>query len=115
VTRQQPSMLHDDPGEAGERTMPTLLLLAEGDDVLIATRDLEPGIHRASTGEQVEVGEPVRLGHKVAARAIPIGQAVRRCGVPIGFTTVAVRPGSWVHTHNLASGYLATFARRGGE
>ena len=108
-------MLDDDGGETGQRTMPTLLLLAEGDDVFIAARDLEPGIHLTSAGEQVMVAEPVRLGHKVAARAIPIGQAVRRCGVPIGFTTVAVGPGSWVHTHNLASGYLGTFARRGGQ
>ena len=108
-------MVDDDTDEAGERAMPTLLLLAEDDDVLIAVRDLEPGIHSTSNGDQVMVTEPIGLGHKVAARAIPIGQAVRRCGVPIGLTTAAVGLGSWVHTHNLASGYLATFARRGGQ
>jgi altronate hydrolase len=108
-------MLDDDTGEAGERTRPTLLLLAEGDDVVIAACDLEPGLHLTSNGEQVIVTERIRLGHKVAAKDIPIGQAVRRCGVPIGLTTAAVGLGSWVHTHNLASGYVATFARRGGR
>jgi hypothetical protein len=105
----------DDPPELGQRTVPTLLLLAEGDDVLIAAADLQPGVHLTSTGEHVKVTEAVRLGHKVAARAIPVGEPVRRCGVPIGLTTAAVGRGAWVHTHNLASSYLATFGRRGGE
>ena len=51
-----------------------LLLLAEGDDVLIAVRDLEPGAHRASTGSTVVVGEAVALGHKVAVRDIAAGE-----------------------------------------
>jgi hypothetical protein len=98
-----------------ERTTPTLLLLAEGDHVLIAACDLQPGVHRASTGGEVVVTEPVWLGHKVAARRISAGEAVTRCGVPIGTATSAIEPGAWVHTHNLASNYLTTFAHRGGE
>jgi hypothetical protein len=94
---------------------PTLLLLADDDDVLIAACDLEPGRHRSSTGEEVEIGEPVRLGHKVAARAIAAGRLVVRCGVPIGSATADIEPGAWVHTHNLASNYVATFAHRGGQ
>jgi hypothetical protein len=115
VRPQQRSIPDDGSPEIREAVRPTLLRLAEDDDVLIAARDLEPGIHLATTGEDVMVTEPVRLGHKIAARAIPAGHAVRRCGVPIGSATVAIHVGSWVHTHNLASNYLATFAHRGGE
>lgn len=91
-----------------------LLLLAEGDDVLIAVRDLEPGAHRASTGSTVVVGEAVALGHKVAVRDIAAGERITRCRMPIGSATAPIATGAWVHTHNLASDYLPTFAHRGG-
>jgi altronate dehydratase small subunit len=102
------------PGSRGA-SAPSLLVLADGDDVLIAAGDLQPGAHRSSSGEEVVVIDPVQLGHKVAARAIAAGERVVRCGVPIGSATTDIEPGAWVHTHNLESGYLATFAHRGGE
>jgi hypothetical protein len=93
---------------------PALLLLADADDVLIAACELQPGRHRSSSGEDILVTEPVHLGHKVAARAISAGERILRCGVPIGSATTDIAAGAWVHTHNLASDYLETFARRGG-
>jgi hypothetical protein len=42
------------------------------------------------------------------------GQQVLRCGVPIGSMSARVEAGAWVHTHNLRSDYIATFAHRGG-
>ena len=110
-----PSLRPHGPSGTQARATPTLLLLVEGDDVLIATCDLQPGPHRSSAGEELLVAQPVQLGHKVAARAIAAGDRVRRCGVPIGSATVDIEPGAWVHTHNLASDYLVTFAHRGGE
>jgi altronate dehydratase small subunit len=98
----------------GGSELPALLLLAPGDDVLIAVRDLTPGAHVASDGRRVEVLEPVALGHKVAARALAAGERVLRCGVPIGSMSAGAEPGTWVHTHNLRSDYIPTFARRGG-
>jgi len=103
-----------DPGR-GERITPTLLALAAGDDVLIATRNLDPGRHHTSAGAVVVVLEPVALGHKVASRPIAAGEHVVRYGMPIGSATTAIAAGAWVHTHNLASDYIATIARRGGQ
>jgi altronate dehydratase small subunit len=94
---------------------PTLLMLAEGDDVLIATADLAPGRHLASNGSSIELTEPVRLGHKVAARPLAAGEPVVRYGMPIGSMTAAVMAGTWVHTHNLASDYIVTYSQRGGS
>jgi hypothetical protein len=99
----------------GGRVVPTLLLLADGDDVLIATCDLRPGRHLTSSGQDFLVTEPVRLGHKVAVRTIAAGASVVRCGVPIGSASADIERGAWVHTHNLRSDYLATFAHRGGQ
>jgi altronate dehydratase small subunit len=91
-----------------------LLLLAEGDDVLVAVRDLETGAHRTSTGQTLVVGDAIGLGHKVAVRDIAAGERVVRCGMPIGSATAPIPAGDWVHTHNLASDYLPTLAHRGG-
>ena len=106
------------PGPAGRRREPlavTLILLAAGDDVLVAARDLDPGIHQTSAGGTALVRKPVRLGHKVAARDIAKGERVVRAGMSIGSATSAILAGAWVHTHNLASDYIVTFAHRGGE
>ena len=93
----------------------TLILIAHGDDVLVAVRDLDAGIHRTSDGGTALVRESVRLGHKVAVRDLAKGERVVRAGMSIGSATTAIRAGAWVHTHNLASDYIATFAHRGGE
>ena len=93
----------------------TLIRLAEGDSVLVAARDLEPGPHRTSGGDTVVTREPVALGHKVAARDLAPRERVVRAGMAIGSATRLIRAGEWVHTHNLASDYITTFAHRGGE
>jgi len=96
-------------------TAVTLLRLDDGDGVLVAVRDLAPGPHRTSAGDTVLVREPVALGHKVAARDLAIGERVVRAGMSIGSATRVILAGEWVHTHNLASDYIATFSHRGGE
>lgn len=93
---------------------PALLLLAEGDSVLIAVADLDAGPHVASNGTTIVLTGAVPLGHKVAARPIAAAEAVVRCGMPIGSATAPIPAGAWVHVHNLASDYIATFAQRGG-
>lgn len=100
---------------AGASGPPVLLLLAEGDSVLIAVADLVAGPHLASNGALITLSGPVALGHKVAARPIAAAEPVVRCGMPIGSATEPIPAGAWVHVHNLASDYIATFAHRGGH
>jgi len=92
-----------------------LIRLSELDNVLISAADLEPGVHATADGETVEVVDRVALGHKVAARAIADGERIVRGGMPIGSATSTIPVGRWVHTHNLRSDYLPTFAQRGGR
>jgi altronate dehydratase small subunit len=103
------------PGSPSAPSPYSLLLLDQGDDVLIAVRDLAPGPQRTSDGRTVVVTESVRLGHKIAARDVAVGEHVVRCGMAIGSATAPIRTGAWVHTHNLASDYIVTYAHRGGE
>ena len=76
------------------------------DNVVIARTQLLGGT--ALEGEGVTVSGLVPPGHKVATRAIAVGEAVRRYGQVIGTATQPVAPGQHVHTHNLA---FSDFAR----
>jgi hypothetical protein len=92
-----------------------LIRLAATDNVLIATRDLPPGRSATSSGEVVDLASPVPLGHKVASRFLERGDKVVRYAMAIGSATEPIAAGDWVHTHNVTSDYIQTFAHRGGE
>ncbi|MGW2091905.1 UxaA family hydrolase [Promicromonospora sukumoe] len=79
-----------------------LLVLREGDDVAVATRDLSPGDQLVAPGAgPLAVGQPVPRGHKIALRSVPVGGPVHKYGQVIGVATVPVAPGDHVHSHNL--------------
>lgn len=102
---------------------PPLLVLAGGDDVGAALRDLGAGERVAYTAgaEQrtVQILEPIPFGHKVALRDLPAGEPVHKYGAVIGRTTAMVRAGAHVHVHNLSGirgrGDLAAGARAQGD
>ena len=76
------------------------------DNVVIARRQLLGGTTVAAEG--LTVAGLVPPGHKVATRAIAVGEPVRRYNQVIGHATQAIAPGQHVHTHNLA---FTEFAR----
>jgi hypothetical protein len=84
-----------------------MIVLAEGDNVGIATRDI--AIHeeaRDAKGRRLTAREPIPQGHKIALEAIAQGEDIRRLAFPIGVATAAVGKGHLVHVHNVASRYL---------
>ena len=83
-----------------------LIRIHESDDVAVALTDVAAG----ETFLGVTALEPIPRGHKLALRPITAGQSVIKYGLPIGHATQAIRPGQWVHTHNLASALTAEFA-----
>jgi altronate hydrolase len=68
--------------------------------VLIARAQLVGG----TTVESLTVRGLVPAGHKVATRAIAVGEPVRRYNQIIGFASKAIAAGEHVHTHNLWMG-----------
>ena len=81
------------------------VLLHPEDAVAIVKVQLAPGtVLRLSEGIDVRVVQAIPSGHKVALRAVPAGQPVRRYGQVIGVALRAVEPGEHVHSHNLAIG-----------
>jgi altronate dehydratase small subunit len=100
-----------------EITMPTdstpaaacLLLMSPDDNCLIARMPLAAGQVVEIDGAPVTLHESIRLGHKVARRALQPGDKVLRYGAQIGTITAAVAPGEHIHTHNLESDYIPTY------
>ena len=80
--------------------MTPFIRLHPSDDVLIARSQLVGG----TTVESISVRGLIPAGHKVATRAIAVGEPVRRYNQIIGFASKAIAAGEHVHTHNLWMG-----------
>lgn len=107
-------MANSDPAGAAARD-PRLLLLNPADNVLVARQPVEAGQALSLDGQVVRMSVPLRLGHKLARRAIADGEAVIKYGAPIGYATCAIAPGEHVHLHNVRSGYTASVALAGSD
>jgi len=93
-------MLHSHPVEE------VAVRLHPQDDVAIAKTELRESllltVEEAPGPQELVVCEPIPAGHKVALRSLAPGEPVRRYGQIIGFASRPIRPGEWVHTHNLS-------------
>ncbi len=76
--------------------------LSDADEVAVAKIALAAGSELRTDGQVIRVRQLIPAGHKVALRAVALGQPVRRYGQVIGFATQDVEPGEHVHSHNLA-------------
>jgi altronate hydrolase len=79
------------------------VLLRGEDNVAVAARPIPRGFVIALGGRNVEVCEPIALGHKVALQPIEAGEPVRKYGQIIGFASKPIAAGAWVHVHNVAA------------
>jgi altronate dehydratase small subunit len=87
----------------------SLLKLAPQDNVAVALRPLRAGETFALEGVALAVDRDIAVGHKVAARDIAGGETILKYNCPIGVATQDIAAGAYVHTHNVASGYLPTY------
>ncbi len=76
--------------------------LHANDDVVIARQQLVTGT--TLIDEKVAVSGLIPPGHKIATRAIAVGEPVKRYNQIIGFAKRPIAPGEHVHLHNLAMG-----------
>jgi len=94
-------------------TDPRLLRLSPDDNIGVVTRTIEEGERVIIAGQTVTFLRRVPTGHKVALAPIARGAKVSKYGAPIGSATEDIRPGDYVHTHNVASDYLPTYTLDG--
>lgn len=93
---------------ANDRSSPGFLAHREGDSVAVAVTDLAAGrVHggylHGGGDLEVELREPVPLGHKFALREIEAGADVIEYGVRVAIASKAIGVGDHVHVHNVRS------------
>ena len=87
---------------------PRLLVLDPRDNVAVVRRRIEAGTAVAVPGAPVTPTADIGLGHKLAVRAIGVGETILKYGAPIGRATSAIGVGEHVHVHNMESAYTRT-------
>src|SRR4029450_6423628 len=70
------------------------------DNVVVAAQNIGAGA--TIPGEGVVPASAVPSGHKIATRAIPAGDYVRKYNQIIGIATADIAPGAHVHVQNCA-------------
>lgn len=81
----------------------SVIRVAPDDSVATALRDLRPGEALPIDVGAITLAEPIARGHKLAMRAMRMGEPVLKFGFPIGRTTQDIPAGAHVHSHNLAT------------
>ena len=54
-------------------------------------------------GAAIQASETIPYGHKIAVTHIPQGAHIIKYGEIMGSSTKDIRPGDWVHVHNIQS------------
>lgn len=93
---------------ANSETDPRLLVLAPGDNIAVARLEIAAGTTLQVAGRSVTLQRAMGFGHKIALRDIAAGERIVKYGAPIGRATEAIPLGGYVHSHNLASDYMAS-------
>ncbi len=74
------------------------------DNVVVAFREIRTGESITGiAGVEVKANEDVMRNHKIAIREIAENSPVIKYGETIALASKLIRPGDWVHTHNLKS------------
>ncbi len=90
----------------------SLILLHPDDNVLVLSAPVRAGQVLTIDGQAVTAEADVGVGHKLARRALSVGDKVLKYGAPIGSITAPVAAGGHVHLHNMKSDYIASHTRQ---
>ncbi|MGJ8556793.1 MAG: UxaA family hydrolase, partial [Sulfitobacter geojensis] len=75
------------------------MLLEAGDNIIVATGDIEEGTQLLEHG--ITVNHQTPQGHKIAIRNIQSGAPILKFGTVIGYAAQNIAPGDWLHSHNI--------------
>ena len=80
---------------------PKILVINEDDNVATALEDLAVGATVSARGQETQVSEAIRFGHKFALLGIPKGGYIVKYGARIGIASSDINAGEHVHVHNV--------------
>jgi (2R)-sulfolactate sulfo-lyase subunit alpha len=90
----------------------SVVLLHPDDNILVLAAPIQAGQRLEIDGQSVVAASEVAVGHKIARRALSVGDKVLKYGAPIGSMTAAAAPGEHVHMHNMKSDYITSHTRQ---
>lgn len=88
-----------------------VILLHPSDNILVCVAHIYAGDEILIDDQAVSVQKDIEVGHKLARRALAVGDKIYRYGAPIGSMTQAVAMGEHVHMHNMQSDYIPSHTR----
>jgi altronate hydrolase len=75
------------------------MLLAAGDNIIVATSDIDEGTQLLE--HAITVNHQTPQGHKIAIRNILSGAPILKFGTVIGYAAQNIAAGDWLHSHNI--------------
>ena len=78
------------------------VLVNPKDNIAVAIKEIKSGETVTGIGDlQLQANEDIMRNHKVAIAEVAENDPVLKYGEKIGFASKPIRPGDWVHSHNL--------------
>lgn len=71
------------------------------DNVLVTLTAIDKNEVIGIDGLEIVVLQDIPMGHKICTTQIKKGESVIKYGLPIGSASSDIKPGEWVHTHNV--------------
>lgn len=88
-----------------------VILLHPNDNILVCVAHIYAGDLIEIDGQAVSLNHDIEVGHKLARRALNVGDKIYRYGAPIGSMTQPAAIGEHVHMHNMQSDYIPSHTR----
>lgn len=79
------------------------VLIEEIDNVLTVLEDVAVGDIVSVGAEEIIALEDIPQYHKIARKSIQYREVLYKYGSPMGYATMPIKQGQWVHTHNADS------------
>jgi len=87
--------------------MPKFIIIKESDNCATSLEDIQKGTEVKRGGNDIlQINDEIPLGHKFALKDINRGEHVIKYNQIIGVSTMDIKKGDWIHTHNIKSAYL---------
>ena len=85
--------------------MKSFIKINPSDNVAVALQPLAKGTVIKLDNSTLTLTEEIMQGHKFALKSLKPGDSIIKYGNPIGRATAEIPAGSWIHTHNLKTGW----------
>jgi altronate hydrolase len=83
----------------------TILMLHPKDNVVVALKQLKEGDRvKAEGAKEFAVLDEIAKSHKIALIDIAKGKEIIKYGEAIAVSSMDIKKGQWVHTHNIETG-----------